>query len=66
MSTTAVTIYSIGHGRYLAEHIPDAKLVELPTADMTIFTDASELALEEIEGILGASTKDEWKTIFPP
>jgi class 3 adenylate cyclase len=42
----------IEHGRYLAEHIPDAKLVELPGADVTLVWEAPELALELIEEFL--------------
>ena len=44
--------YRLGHGRYLADHIPGARLVELDSTDMPIFTDAAESALEEIEEFL--------------
>jgi class 3 adenylate cyclase len=44
--------YNVENGRYLATHIPGAKLVELPSADMTVFSDAAELAVEEIEEFL--------------
>src|SRR5215471_6476240 len=47
-----ITWYRVGHGKYLANHIPNAKFVELPSADMPVFTTASELALEEIEEFL--------------
>jgi pimeloyl-ACP methyl ester carboxylesterase len=42
----------IEHGRYLAEHLPDAKLVELLGADVTLVWEAPELALELIEEFL--------------
>jgi len=44
--------YVVDHGRYMAEHIPGAKLVEVPSADMPIFTDKAEMFLEEIEEFL--------------
>ena len=49
---TDIEWYVVEHGRYLAHHIPDAKLVELPSGDMTVFTVASEQAIEEIEEFL--------------
>jgi class 3 adenylate cyclase len=44
-------IIPIGHGRYLAEHIPNARLVELPGADVAVLTDTAvtPLAIDEIE-----------------
>jgi class 3 adenylate cyclase len=41
----------IEHGRYLARHIPNARFVELPGADVVVTTDseAAPLAIEEIE-----------------
>jgi class 3 adenylate cyclase len=41
-----------GHGQYMAEHIPDARYVELPGADMTPFTENAETVVEEIEEFL--------------
>jgi hypothetical protein len=38
--------------RYLAEHIPKAKLVELPGADMVLVYETPELALDLIEEFL--------------
>jgi class 3 adenylate cyclase len=49
---TDVEWYRVEYGRYLAANIPDAKLVELPTGDMTVFTVASDQAIEEIEEFL--------------
>jgi hypothetical protein len=43
---------SIDHGRYLAEHLPEAKLVELPGADGTLVWETPELALDLIEEFL--------------
>jgi class 3 adenylate cyclase len=45
-------VIPIEHGRYLAEHIPGAKLVELPGADLTFVWDTPELALDLIEEFL--------------
>jgi class 3 adenylate cyclase len=42
----------IEHGRYLAEHIPKARLVELPGADPTLVWETPELALDHIEAFL--------------
>jgi hypothetical protein len=41
---TSCTSSDLGHGRYLAEHLPDATLVTLPGADELWFTgDAGQL-----------------------
>jgi class 3 adenylate cyclase/pimeloyl-ACP methyl ester carboxylesterase len=42
-------IYPIEHGRYLAEHIPTAKLVELPGTDVPLYWQTPEFALDHIE-----------------
>jgi class 3 adenylate cyclase len=42
----------VGHARYLAEHIPRAKYVELPGEDHLFFVGDSERMLAEIEGFL--------------
>ncbi|MGH7303115.1 MAG: adenylate/guanylate cyclase domain-containing protein, partial [Candidatus Rokuibacteriota bacterium] len=42
----------IGHGRYLAEHIPGAKFVELPGEDHTPFFGTGETIVDEIEEFL--------------
>jgi class 3 adenylate cyclase len=42
----------IGHSRYLAEHIADAKLVELPGQDHVCFAGETEALLDEIEEFL--------------
>jgi class 3 adenylate cyclase len=45
-------LLSLEHGRYLANHIPQAKLVELPGADPALMWQAPELALDVIEMFL--------------
>jgi class 3 adenylate cyclase len=42
----------VGHGRYLAEHIPHAKYVELPGEDHLFFVGDTEALLAEIEAFL--------------
>ncbi|MFN2545428.1 MAG: alpha/beta fold hydrolase [Actinomycetota bacterium] len=42
-------IASIEHGRYLAEHIPDARLVELPGSDSAFIVESAEQVLDAIE-----------------
>jgi class 3 adenylate cyclase len=42
----------VEHGRYLADHIPGAKLVELSGVDPTLFWETPELALDQIEAFL--------------
>jgi class 3 adenylate cyclase len=42
----------IAHGRYLAERIPGARLVELPGTELTLFWETPELALDQVEQFL--------------
>jgi class 3 adenylate cyclase len=50
---TGYTLLPIEHGRYLAEHIPDAKLIELPGADATLPHQGADVVLDHVEGFLG-------------
>jgi class 3 adenylate cyclase len=45
-------VLSIEHSRYLAEHIPQAKLVELPGADALLCWETPEVALDLLEQFL--------------
>jgi len=45
-------VFQVGHGRYLAEHIPGAKYVELPGEDHLFFVGDTETMLGEIEEFL--------------
>jgi class 3 adenylate cyclase len=40
------------HGRYLAERIPGAMLIELPGTELTLFWETLELALDHVEQFL--------------
>ncbi|MDP9332786.1 MAG: alpha/beta hydrolase, partial [Actinomycetota bacterium] len=44
--------FAVEHGRYLAEHIPDAEYVELDGADNSYWLGDTELMLDEIEEFL--------------
>jgi class 3 adenylate cyclase len=50
---TSYPILPIEHGRYLAEHIPGAKLIELPGADATLPHQAADVVLDHVEALLG-------------
>jgi class 3 adenylate cyclase len=49
---TGAQFIPIAHGRYLAEHVPEARLVELPGADPTLVWETPELVLDHIEAFL--------------
>jgi class 3 adenylate cyclase len=48
-------IIPVQHGRYLAEHIPGARYVELPRADHLWWIDGDDV-LEEVESFLGGAS----------
>ena len=54
---TGDRVVPIGAGRYLAEHIPDATLLELPGDDHYPFSGDYEPALEELEEFLTGSRR---------
>ena len=47
-----IQILTVEHARFLAAHIPQAKLVELPGADAALMWETPELALDLIEEFL--------------
>jgi pimeloyl-ACP methyl ester carboxylesterase/DNA-binding NarL/FixJ family response regulator len=49
-------IVNVGSGRYLAEHIPNARYVEFPGSDHLPFTNDQDAILEEIECFLTGSS----------
>ena len=53
---TGYRFMPIAHGRYLAEHIDGAKLVELPGADGPLYWEAADGSLDAIEGFLTGVT----------
>jgi class 3 adenylate cyclase len=40
------------HGRYLAEHIPDARYLELPGEDALVYRDNASLVISEVRGFV--------------
>jgi class 3 adenylate cyclase len=62
LSRTGYPLVTRGHARYLAEHIPDARLVELPGTDGTLVTEHAGEILDRIEeflsGVPGGSVPD--------
>jgi class 3 adenylate cyclase len=49
LQRTDIELLPIEHGRYLADHIPDARLVEFPGADLIPYVGDQEAFLSEIE-----------------
>jgi pimeloyl-ACP methyl ester carboxylesterase len=49
---TGVTLIPIEHGRYLAERIPGATLIELPGSDWALPWEATDLAIDHVEEFL--------------
>jgi class 3 adenylate cyclase len=49
----------VDHGRYLGEHIPRAKYVEIEGADAPPFTENADVVLEEIEEFLTGERHDQ-------
>jgi pimeloyl-ACP methyl ester carboxylesterase len=49
---TGDRFYPIGHGRYLAEHIPSAKFVELPGEDHAFYSGDIDQLLDEVQAFL--------------
>jgi class 3 adenylate cyclase len=45
-------VIPLAHGRFLADHIPDAKLVELPGRDDLMWVGDADLLLDEVEEFL--------------
>jgi class 3 adenylate cyclase len=54
LHTVENRLVSIEHGRYLAQHIPNARLVELPGADNAVFSGSAvgPVVIDEIEEFL--------------
>ncbi len=50
-------IVNVEEGRYLANHIPESKYVELPGSDHLVWFENTELILEEIETFLTGKRK---------
>jgi class 3 adenylate cyclase len=48
----AVQVIPMEHAHYLAEHIPGARLVELPGADVSIIWETPELVLDQVEELI--------------
>ena len=48
-------MFRIGHGRYLAEHIPDARFVEIPGQDSLYWIGDTSVLLDEVEEFVTGS-----------
>jgi class 3 adenylate cyclase len=48
----AVQVIPMEHAHYLAEHIPGARLLELPGADLSIIWETPELVLDQVEELV--------------
>ena len=56
---------NVGHGRYLSEHIPGARYVELPGSDHRLWLDDTETVLAEIEVfLLGSRQRTRRRSAF--
>lgn len=53
---TGYRFMPLGQGRYLADHIEGARMVELPGQDGPLFWEGAEVALDAIEGFLTGVT----------
>ena len=53
---TAYRFMPLAHGRFLADNIAGAKLIELPGSDGPLFWEGPDLALDAIEGFLTGVT----------
>jgi class 3 adenylate cyclase len=62
LNRSGYPLVTMDHARYLAEHIPDARLVELPGTDGVLVTEHASEILDRIEeflsGIPGGSVPD--------
>lgn len=56
---TGNRLVHVEHGRYLAAHIPGARLVEIPGSDYFLWLGATDAVLGEIRAFLGASPDTE-------
>ena len=62
LNRTGYQLVTVHHARYLAEHIPDGRLIELPGTDGVLITEQASEILDSIEeflsGIPGGSVPD--------
>ena len=49
---TADRVSEVGHARYMAQHIPDAKLIELPGSDHVYWIDGGATIVDHVEQFL--------------
>jgi len=62
---SAERVSQVGHARYLAQHIPGAKLVELPGEDHVPWIGGSDAILDEVEVFLtGTRTAQETERVL--
>ena len=65
LQRTEIEVHDIRHGRYLAERIPGARLVELPGRNFAPSVGDQEAILAELERFTDEIQSGEWRTAEP-
>ncbi len=57
LQRSAYAMSEVAHGRYIAEHVPDARFVEIPGRDGTLATEHADEILDTVEEFLTGSRR---------